>query len=61
MKKLILFLLGYLINNANFCCKFNDNSVIITIFAVSFKCIYVLRVFVYETYRLIIHIDSYII
>ena len=28
---------GNLINNANFCCKFSENSVIITIFARSFK------------------------
>lgn len=31
---------GNLINNANFCCKFSENSVIITIFARSFKKYY---------------------
>jgi len=37
---LIIFLLAYLINNANSWCKYNDNSVIITIFANKIKCIY---------------------
>ena len=31
---------GNLINNANFCCKLNENSVIITTFARSFKKYY---------------------
>ncbi len=31
---------GNLINNANFCCKFSENSVIITTFARSFKKYY---------------------